>query len=234
MNIKQQAHTKMFVAVLGVLDKFKTIWLAVTAFAGARDALAAAIDAIRAEELKQVGTTTGFTENKRLARRAMCHAAAIVGGAVAQWAETQGKHDIFDAVDFTAADLLHQTEADCLTHCIAIAYAGNENIAVLTADGTLAAADVADLNAKITTFNALLAKPREIKAGTKSATDLLPEKIDEADRICDRQLDRLMARYQDSEPDFYGAYKVARIIVDIGGHGNGSGTPPTPPAPPQP
>jgi hypothetical protein len=39
MNIKQQAHTKMFIAVLGVLDSFKTIWTAVTAFVTARNAL---------------------------------------------------------------------------------------------------------------------------------------------------------------------------------------------------
>jgi hypothetical protein len=26
MNIKQQAHTKMFIAVLGVLDEFKAEW----------------------------------------------------------------------------------------------------------------------------------------------------------------------------------------------------------------
>ena len=117
MNIKQQAHTKMLVAVLGVLDSFKTIWQAVVAFASAHDALAAAIAAIRAEELKQSGVTTGVTENKRLARQAMCSAAAVVGGAVAAYAEQQGKHDLFDSVDFSAPDLLHQTEADCLTHC---------------------------------------------------------------------------------------------------------------------
>ena len=27
MNIRQQTHTKMFVAVLGVLDNFKTLWI---------------------------------------------------------------------------------------------------------------------------------------------------------------------------------------------------------------
>lgn len=231
MNIKQQAHTKMFVAVLGVLDNFKTIWLAVAAFASARAALAAAIADIRAEELKQSGTTTGITENKRLARQAMCNAAAIVGGAVAAWAETQGKNDIFDAVDFSAPDLLHQTEADCLTNCTAIYNAGNANIAALTAAGTLAAADLTDLNTKIGAFNTLLTSPRQAKAGTKAATDLLPDKIDAGDRICERQLDRLMERYQTSNADFYGAYQVARIIVDAGG---GSATPPTPPTPPAP
>ena len=83
MKIKQQSHTKMFVAVLGVLDTFRTLWQAITAFAIARADLAAAIDAIRAEQLKQSGTTTGVTENKRLARQALYSAAAVVGGAVA-------------------------------------------------------------------------------------------------------------------------------------------------------
>lgn len=229
MNIKQQTHTKMFVAVLGVLDSFKTIWQAVTAFTSARGALAAAIDAIRADELKQSGTTTGITENKRLARQAMCSAAAIVGGAVAAWAETQGKHDLFDAVDFSASDLLHQTEADCLTNCTAIHNAGNANSAALIAAGTVAAADLTDLNTKIATFNTLFTSPRQARAGTKAATDSLPDKIDAGDRICERQLDRLMERYQDSNADFYGAYQVARLIVDAGG---GAGTPPTPPTPP--
>ena len=229
MNIKQQAHTKMFVAVLGVLDNFKTIWQAVVAFTSARAALAAAIADIRAQELKQSGTTTGVTENKRLARQAMCNVAAVVGGAVAAWAETQGKHDLFDTVDFSAPDLLHQTEADCLTNCTAILNAAGTNLAAITATGTLATADLADLGTKTATFNTLLAQPRQAKAGTKAATDLLPDKIDVGDRICERQLDRLMARYQTSNADFYGAYQVARIIVDAGG---GPATPPTPPTPP--
>lgn len=215
----------MFGAVLGVLDSFKTLWQGVLAFTGARVSLATAIADIRAQELKQSGTTTGITENKRHARQAMCLSAAIVGGTVAAYAEQQGKHDLFDTVDFSAPDLLHQTEADCLTNCTAINNAGAANLVALTGAGTLNAADLTDLNTKITAFNTLLTQPRQAKAGTKAATDLLPDKIDVADRLCERQLDRLMERYQTSNPDFYGAYQVARIIVDIGGNG---GTPATP------
>lgn len=51
MNIKQQSHLKMLIAVLGVLDKFKTVWQAITAFATARNDLSAAIDAVNAEAL---------------------------------------------------------------------------------------------------------------------------------------------------------------------------------------
>ena len=123
------------------------------------------------------------------------------------------------------------TEQDCLTNCTAIYNAGNANIAALTTAGTLTAADLTDLNTKTATFNTLLTTPRLAQAGTKAATDLLPDKLDAADRICERQLDRLMERYKDSNADFYGAYQVARIIVDAGG---GPGTPPTPPATPKP
>ena len=216
----------MFIAVLGVLDSFKSVWQAVTAFASARNALSAAIDDIRAQELKQAGLTTGITENKRVARQVLCAAAAVVGGAVAAYAEQQGKHDLFDTVDFSAPDLLHQTEADCVTNCTAIFNAGTANLAAIAAIGTLAAADLTDLQAKIAAFNTLLAQPREAKSGTKAATDLLPDKIDAGDRICERQLDRLMERYKDSNADFYGAYQVARLIVDAGG--GGSGDTPTP------
>lgn len=233
MNLKQQTHTKMLITVLGVLDSYKIIWLSVAAFASARTGLSNAIVDIRAAELKQIGTTTGTTENKRIARQAMCTAAAITGGAVAAWAETQGKHEVFDAVDFSAPDLLHQTEADCLTNCTAIYNEGNANIAALTIAGTLAAADLIELDTKIVAFNTQLAQPRQIKANTKTATDLLPDKMDVADRICERQLDRLMERYQTSNSDFYGAYQVARLIVDAGGGAGGTpATPPTSPTPP--
>jgi hypothetical protein len=229
MNIKQQSHLKMIVAVLGVLDKFKTIWQAVAAFAAARADLSAAIDAVNAEELKQAGLTTGITENKRLARQAMCDAAAIVGGAVAAWADKQNNHELFNSVDFSASDLLHQTEQDCATNCQAILDAATANLAALAAGQTLAQADLDDLTAKIKAFKDLLTKPRQAKADISTATNLIPDKLDAGDRILERQLDRLMERYKTSNADFYGAYWVARVIVDAGG---GSGTPPTPPTPP--
>jgi hypothetical protein len=229
VNIKQQSHLKMLVVVLGVLDKFKTIWQAVAAFATARNDLSAAIDAVNAQELKQAGLTTGITQNKRLARQALCNAAALVGGAVAAWADKQNNHELFNTVDFSAPDLLHQTEQACATNCKAILDAGTASLAALAPGQTLAQTDLDDLTAKIGAFKTLLTKPREAKAITKGATDLIPDKLDAGDRILERQIDRLMERYKGSNPDFYGAYQVARVIVDAGG---GPGTLPTPPTPP--
>lgn len=81
----------MFIATLGVLDQYNNIWQAVSAISTARGKLAAVVSDIRAAELKQSTPTTGVTENKRLARRAMCQSAALVAGAVAAYADNAGK-----------------------------------------------------------------------------------------------------------------------------------------------
>ncbi|MEY4385106.1 MAG: hypothetical protein RLY20_389 [Verrucomicrobiota bacterium] len=239
MSIKQQAHLKMLIAVLGVLDKFKALWQAIPAFLNGRNDLSAAIDAVNAEELKQAGITTGITENKRIARKAMCDSAIIVAGAIGAWADRQNNHELFNTVDFTAPDLMHRPEQECVTHCKAIYDAGLANLAALIVEKTLTQADLDDLSLKIKAFNALLTKPREAKALTKGATDHIPERLEAGDRVLERQLDRLMPRFQTSNADFYAAYQVARVIVNPGG-GSGNGddpnnptNPPTPPTTPK-
>jgi len=232
MRIIQETHLKMLIATLGVIDNFKSLWQAIVAFATARDDLAAAIDNIRAQELKQSTSTTGVTQDKRTLRGAMCLRAAMVGGAVAAYADKQNHHELFAAVDFSAPDLMHQSEEECVTHCTAILKAGTDNLAALTPANHLAQADLDDLKAKIDAFNAALERPRQTKAGTKSATDQLPEALAAADRIAERQLDRLMERFRLTNPDFYSAYQVARVIVDAGG-GSTTTTPPTPTPAPQ-
>jgi hypothetical protein len=82
-------------------------------------------------------------------------------------------------------------------------------------------------------LNSLFSQPRQTQANTKSATDVLPELIDNGDRLCERQLDRLMERCKDSNSAFFGAYKVAHIIVDApSGHGANGKNPTAPPTPP--
>jgi len=223
----------MLIATLGVMDSFKSLWQAIVAFATARNDLSAAIDNVRAQELKQSATTTGVTQDKRTIREGMCSAAAIVGGAVAAYADKQNNHELFAAVDFSAPDLLHQTESECMTNCTAILNAGTENLAALTVSKHLAQTDLDDLKAKIDAFNAAFERPRQTRAGTKSATDQLPDAIAAADRIVERQLDRLMERFRLSSPDFYSSYQVARVIVDAGG-GSTTTTPPAPTQVPKP
>lgn len=228
MEIKQQSHLKMLITTRDVLDSFKNLWSAIVAFVTARADFGAAIANIQTLELNQSSVTTGTTEDKHAARAAMCSAAAIVGGAVAAYADKQGDHELFARVDFSAPDLLYQREQDCLTNCKAILDAATANLTALVAVKTLAQTDIDDLTKKIADFNTAFTSPRQTRTKIKGATDQMPAAILAADRIAERQLDRLMERFREGNPDFYAAYQVARVIVDAGG---GSGTPPTPPPP---
>lgn len=214
MNKRLKAHAKMFGVSAGILDKNKPLWQDVIAMVQARTNLGKILESIADEELKQAGSTRGITIDKRVQRRAMCLTAATVAGAVAAWADTQNNHELFATVDFSAPDLLHMGQQDCVTHCKAISAAAKQNVAAMAADASLTDAQITDLDKKIKDFETEAPRPREEEAEIGSATDQLPLLVQAGDRICDRQLDRLMERYKESNPDFYAEYKIGRVIVD--------------------
>lgn len=217
----------MLITSRDVLDNFKALWQAILVFVTARTQFGGAIKAIQDEELNQAGTTTGSTEHKHQDRVLLCDAAALVGGAIAAWAETQGNQELYATVDFSAADLMHLPEQDCATHCQAVLDAGIANLTALATGQSLAQADLDDLQAKLGTFNTDLTRPRQLRTQISAATNQIPKLITSADRIAERQLDKLMERFKNTNADFYAAYQVARVIVSQGG---GAGTP-APPAP---
>ena len=72
-----------------------------------------------------------------------------------------------------------------------------------------------------------------------AATKTLPERFKQADVILGKRLDGLIVQFKGNAPDFFGAYRTARSIVDNPGgrngkqNGNGNdngngGTTPTP------
>lgn len=225
----QQSHVKMFSTSRDVLDLFGTLWQPIPAFVTARAGLGTAIVNIQNEALNQAGKTTGGTGDKHVARKIACDAAAIVGGAVAAYADTQNNQELFDSVDFSSPDLMRMSEQNCATNCKVILDAGTANLAPLVLVKSLAQTDLDDLTTKLGNYNTALTRPRQLRTKISAATSQMPELINVADRILERQIDRLMERFKASNPDFYAAYKVARIIVDAGG---GAGAPPTPPTTP--
>ena len=218
MNHREMAHRKMQGVTLGVLDANTTIWQTNAAFSAARNQLDTGIKYVDSLQTTQAGVTTGVTEDKTTVRQRLAAAAVIVAGAVAAYADSQNNHELFAKVDFTAADLKHGAEEKCQTNCTNILQAGKDNLAALVANNTLAQSDLDTLETESDAFGTILTKPRQAKAGTKSATNQLPAALLANDRTLERQLDKLMEKYRVSNPDYYQKYQVARIIVDIGAH----------------
>lgn len=230
MDKEQQAQHKRHETVLGVLDKYQSLWTGNAPFAAARLQLANGIQHTIMLQGTQGTVITGVTEDKVTARRNAALAALIVAGALASWADKTGNHELFAKVDYTLYDLTHGKEEDDETTMANILQLGTDNLAAMGPNGGLTQADLDDLDAKLEIWETSITKPRQAKSGTKGATNQIPTALLANDRTIDRQLDRLIERYRLSNPDFFQEYQVAKVKVDPG-YRKSSPTPPSPTPP---
>lgn len=163
----------------------------------------------------------------------MIAAALEVAGAVFAYGSDIGSAELQAKVDYSLSDLRQARDTDVATPCQGIHDTANSHLAAL-ADYSVDANTLADLQAKINAYGAMVAKPRSARSKKSAARTSLNTEFAEADKVLNDKLDRLMAKFRSSQPVFYSAYRTAREIVDDdaghngdnGGNGsNGGGTP---------
>ncbi len=235
MNANQSNKLRAYQAVQAVLDEHETTWQTLPAFATGVEEFDALIPEIN-ELVQTQASRAGATNEKAYALEALGNAAHEVTAAVLAYAVKTGDHELSGRVDFSRSDITAGRESVVVARCRDILAAATANVDSLADYGV----NQAKLNAfkkKIDAFEAVQAKPRQKIATSSAATKTLPERFGQADVILGKRLDSLVVQFKDSAPDFYGAYRTARSIVDNpGGHkvngngnGNGNGTPtPTP------
>ncbi|MBW8330548.1 MAG: hypothetical protein K0M40_00890 [Prolixibacteraceae bacterium] len=86
---------------------------------------------------------------------------------------------------------------------------------------------IAELNALLSDFNLAIPQKRAANSVTKVSTGNIGEVIVSISKLLKGEIDVLMRLFEESQPDFYKAYKNARIIVNYSGRG-----PADPPDPP--
>lgn len=92
---------------------------------------------------------------------------------------------------------------------------------------------LADLNTLLADFHAAIPQRRVASSVSKVSTSKISELFDTLSKTLKEEIDTLMLLFEESESDFYNAYKNARNIVDYTGRGkaNGEETPVPPVAP---
>jgi hypothetical protein len=88
------------------------------------------------------------------------------------------------------------------------------------------------LNTLTTQFHGVKNAPRTAIAGRAGETDAQPVLVANVTSILRNRLDKQMTKFKKSHPEFYAAYRSARVIVDRGGSGGPDKPSPTP-TPPQ-
>lgn len=204
--------TTMFETTNGILDQ---------------NTAKAATAAIRKKQADQM--PTGDTPAKQNARDTAEDLGWVIGSQLSALAAKTNDPMLAAKVRFDRSELDRMAVSDLLTALQSIAGAATKNAAVLASDYGVTAADLTAFNAVVSALEGMKDAPREAIADRKVATMSIPAAIRFTRGIYRNELDKMMAKFKKTEPDFYGAYFNARIIIDRTGTHAAAKKTPTPP-----
>lgn len=228
MTTTQQNRLAMFLAVLGVMEKYNASWAALTAIADMVTRLDDLTTGMQESSGVQGTKRTGIAGGKRRQRLLMMEQAVAIAGDLHALAVKNNDADLQAKCAFELTDLVRLGETVIGPRCQEIHDQANKNVAGLAAFGTTAT-EITALQTAITAYGELVTKPREAIIEKKSATGDIAADENTADALLNDELDKAMKKFKAKEPAFFNEYTSARMIIDLGGR---SQKPPTPPPTP--
>jgi hypothetical protein len=205
----------MIKAVLSYLGLHNLVWNTVPDIVSDVDALQALSDEIDVTRQEAGNDLTGLTDHKEAEKKKLNGMTFTLAAALAAMAERTGNEALLSNVDFSRSELEDQRDEDQELTARNIAALARENLAALSTGGTTEA-DITALEAQTDVFREYLPVHRVSVAERKAANEKLNELFKESNRLLKMRLDKMMVRYELSDPDFYAGYVNARIIVDYG------------------
>ena len=212
----QEDKLSMFYGVKGTCEKYQSTWTTNALFAATYNIWAAKLPLIEQNRDAQTIETTGVTTDKKGKRAVMTEKTLFMSNRLQSFGNTTGNAEILESVQYPASYLNKARDTDVIGICNAVLSRAVANATALTAYGVTAAM-ITDLQASITAYSATLAKPKNAKAQTKTATENLTKLFKEAEDLLVKRMDLDIELFKISKPDFYSQYKTSRIIISTGG-----------------
>ncbi len=122
-------------------------------------------------------------------------------------------HDLAAATDWSRTDLTRGSATNVINRCLDVHRLATEN-SVLLKDDDVTAADLTGLKKCIETFDGLQTKPRKTKVRGRAASTKLNVLFGQLMKLFTKRLDKHAAKFKQTAPEFYNAYKAARSIID--------------------
>jgi len=219
MNAKQKNKLRMFKATEDICVENTATWTPITAFGAAFVLYQNGIVEIENLHVKQEADLKGITENKNNKESALINSALTISKPMVAFANVTNDPQLRQEVDYSEDVLKKSSDADLQARCTIIKERAGTHSVALAAYGVTAPM-IASLGTALTDYQAVSTGPRSAEAVKKQQTAEIELLFKSTDQILKGQLDQLMALFKTSSPEFYGAYKNARIIVDLGGHVN--------------
>lgn len=213
MNQLQLARYKAYTVALAHLKENEEITKDVPAFAKVYGNIKALLDNITVagnlQEEKQQAVSTGKYEYQAaIGQQALTIAAAIVTYAV-----SIKDGELKESMNFTRTELSYVTDAELGARASNILTTAKKLEEPLQEYG-VSAEMIASLARLTEQYLPEANKTRTHTARRKNATQQIGDAIKQAQELMDNQLDKLMIRYQVSNPEFYNQYIINRTVIN--------------------
>ena len=205
MNKRQENRLSMFYVVKSTLEENAAIWSGTPAIVTAKAEYDGNVKSLEDALELQLRDIRGHAVDKRNA----------------------------EAMNIVPSELRRYRDSVVAQRCQDVHDLANGVLASL-ADYGVDAAKLTAFQARINAYLTENTAPRLAITARKNATAVIEELVEETLTMLNRRMDPLMQGFANTHPEFHRQYTDARIIVDLGGTGDGEDVPPAPPVPPTP
>ena len=216
MTTIQEDKLSMYYVVKNTCEKYQTTWTANAVFAATYNLWVAKIPLIEQNRDAQLLETTGITTDKTTKRNSMTDKALFMINRMQSYANVVTNPELLENIKYSASDLKKKRDSDVIGICNIVIAKANANATALATYGVTAAM-ITELQAAITAYTAMIAKPKSAISQTKTATENLAKLFKEADDLLNKRMDLDIELFKATKPEFHSQYKTARMIVSLGG-----------------
>jgi hypothetical protein len=165
------------------------------------------------EILESTATPSGASASKAACLDSLIAQAHPIAAALHAFFVDNADADLATQTDLSATDLRKGSEAEIVARCSKVLSLAKDHVDDL-GDYDVEPADLTALEKKIDAFAKACPKPRQNVASKSAATKALPQLFQQARRIIDTRIDRLMVKFKTAATDFYNEYRTARKVVE--------------------
>lgn len=211
----QENKLTMYEGVETVFTENESIVMTLPSLVAKRIEFKGIIQSIKLKGGEKRDAIKGRAQTKYEAEDALVDAIIEIASPLYSYSRKIKNNEVMEICDITESKLRKLRDTELESRADAIQKKADELKAEL-ADYNITAAMITDLQTKIAAYHTALGYRESGVATQAQATKTVTELIRQADEILNEDIDRLMERFRNTEPVFYGKYRSARVIKDLG------------------
>lgn len=212
----------MYKAVKDVLAQHDTVWTGIPAFVSVHDAFINKLSDLEQGVYNQSLSVIGVNAAKNAKRDLVIDKAFAISSGIVAYAVLNNDAALIDQIKIAKSDMKNASKAKLMIMIDRIIAKATEFGDAITEFG-VSEVSVTELQTLRNELELILNSPRNAIIARKGYTRMIKTLREELSTMLNLQLDKLMEVLKEEHPDFFSAYKDARVIVDLRSGKRGDG-----------